>query len=95
MPKEDSWGDECFYCDECGNAFRTPLFCISKSVEQMHFYEAPRLPEAEVFESESIANFCSSACVGKARNRVLSESAITATYPGPVQSKAVHDVQSR
>lgn len=83
MSEENAWGDECFYCDDCGKAFRSPLFNICRSVEKMHFQEEPCLPEAEVLYSEAITNSCCSDCLGKARQRVLTEDSLTATFPGP------------
>ena len=79
----ENWGNEAFFCDECGEIFRSPLFCVTRAFECMHFYEAPRQPEAEVTFADAIANYCSSECLNKNRDRILERDGVKLTFPGP------------
>lgn len=62
------WGDNYFEYIACGRQFRSPLFSITRSVEQMYFYMGDCIPEAEVLEAESIAVYCSKGCLDNDRS---------------------------
>lgn len=82
MTHEDYWGDNCFYCDTCGQRFRSPLYDVSKEYERTIFYEEPLLPEIEIIGAETVAYFCSPSCRDKKRDHLLIQEKIRATYPG-------------
>ena len=77
------WGDDCFYCMNCKQPFRTPLFDVTRSIEQMHYYGEERMPEAEVLQAESIAVCCSQSCFTSELPSLLQNEGVRATYPGP------------
>jgi len=83
MSDEDLWGENCFYCMVCERPFRSPLFSITRSVEQMVFYPGERLPEADVLSAESIGDYCCQTCLNHDRNRLLMNEGVRATFPGP------------
>ncbi len=86
--KPTDWGDECFYCETCGAAFRARMFDISKDHERTIFFEGDRPPEVEIAESVTIGQFCSQHCRDQARVDILRQENIRATYPGigPVET---------
>ena len=87
MTQENTWGDECFYCDNCGKRFRSPLYDVSKEYQFTNFYDTTRLPEIEIMGAEVIANYCSSNCRKNHRNLILKREKIQATFPdiGPIE----------
>jgi hypothetical protein len=88
MSKDNEWNDECFYCDSCGKAFRSPLYDVTKEFEYTTFYDSPRIPEVEIMGAEVIANYCSITCREKHRNQILKREKIQATFPdiGPTET---------
>lgn len=79
----DDADDNAFYCMACNKPFHSPLYSITRSSEQMHFYPGERLPEAEVLFAESVGDYCSQACLDLNRARLLNSNNVRATYPGP------------
>lgn len=87
MSKENEWGDECFYCESCGKAFRSPLFDVTKEYQFTTFYDTPQIPEIEIIGAEVIANYCSVTCREKHRTQILKDYKTHATFPniGPIE----------
>lgn len=79
----DDTDDNAFYCMGCNKPFHSPLYSITRSNEQMHFYPGERLPEAEVLFAESIGDYCSQACLDLNRDHLLKSHQVRSTYPGP------------
>lgn len=79
----DDADDNAFYCMACNKSFHSPLYSITRSNEQIHFYSGERLPEAEVLFAESIGDYCSKACQDLNRDHLLKSHQVRSTYPGP------------
>lgn len=87
MLNSNEWNDECFYCDLCNKAFRSPLYDVTKEYDYTIFFNELRTPEVEIMGAKVIANYCSKLCREKHRYQILKREKIQATFPdiGPVE----------
>lgn len=83
ISNENRWDENCFYCMVCERPFYSPLYSITRTVEQMVFYPGERPPEADVLSSESTGDYCCQTCLNRDRDRLLMNEGVRVTFPGP------------
>ncbi len=70
-----------FQCEHCSKMFSEMLFVISKTFERVHFASGD-YPEIEIRYGESVANFCSRACLESERAAVMAREGVPIRRPG-------------
>jgi hypothetical protein len=74
--------DLVFQCEECDTMFRSPIFGIDQSRARTIFPKGNGLPEIDVRNSSTFANFCSAECREAGRSKVYAHINVSITNPG-------------
>lgn len=70
-------------CDMCGTVTYDHMFEVARTKERMHYDTAHGIPEAEVADADTVAGFCSEACLQSSVQEVLRRRGIALLPEGP------------
>lgn len=72
-----------FHCDRCGAVTYDHMFEVARTKERMRYDKTHGMPEAEVADADTVAGFCSEACLQRSVQEVLRRHRIALLPEGP------------